>query len=74
MLASRPQPRRSATLFQMKSIVNSGNLLPDSIILAVLQERLAEGRASGERGVLLDGFPRTRAQVCSFPNPIDAGC
>lgn len=49
----------------MKSIVNSGNLLPDSIILAVLQERLAEGRALGERGVLLDGFPRTRAQVRS---------
>lgn len=48
---------------KMKSIVNSGNLLPDSIILAVLQERLAEGRAAGERGVLLDGFPRTRAQA-----------
>lgn len=48
---------------QMGSIVNSGNLLPDETILELVRERLAEGRARGERGVLLDGFPRTRAQA-----------
>jgi len=48
---------------EMKSIVNSGNLLPDSIILGLLHDRLAQGQARGERGVLLDGFPRTRAQA-----------
>ena len=47
----------------MGSIVNSGNLLPDETILELVRERLAEGRARGERGVLLDGFPRTRAQA-----------
>lgn len=47
----------------MKSIVNSGELLPDSLMLEVLNQRLAAGQAAGEAGVLLDGFPRTRAQA-----------
>lgn len=48
---------------QMAEVVNTGALLPDSLILDVLHSRLHSGRAAGEKGVLLDGFPRTRAQV-----------
>lgn len=47
----------------MAEVVNSGALLPDSLILNVLQSRLERGRENGETGVLLDGFPRTRAQA-----------
>ena len=47
----------------MAEVVNTGALLPDSLILDVLHSRLHSGRAAGEKGVLLDGFPRTRAQV-----------
>ena len=58
----------------MRSIVDAGELLPDSLMLEVLKQRLVSGQAAGESGVLLDGFPRTRAQVgsavsdrCSLP-------
>ena len=50
-------------MLQMAKVVNSGALLPDSLILDVLHSRLARGRECGEAGVLLDGFPRTRAQA-----------
>ena len=48
---------------QVAKVVNEGNLLPDSYVLQLLQQRLAEGARKGEEGVLLDGFPRTRAQA-----------
>jgi adenylate kinase len=51
------------SFLQMRSIVDAGELLPDSLMLEVLNQRLAAGQAAGEAGVLLDGFPRTRAQV-----------
>ena len=51
------------TLNQVAKVVNEGNLLPDSYVLQLLQQRLAEGARRGEEGVLLDGFPRTRAQA-----------
>ena len=47
----------------MAEITGKGQLLPDELVLRLLQRRLAEGAAAGERGVLLDGFPRTRAQA-----------
>ena len=59
--------RRSRDAFcpaaQMAEITGKGQLLPDELVLRLLQRRLAEGAAAGERGVLLDGFPRTRAQA-----------
>ncbi|KAG2485995.1 hypothetical protein HYH03_015317 [Edaphochlamys debaryana] len=58
---------------QMKAIVNSGKLLPDAMVQEVLQARLAKGRAEGERGFLLDGFPRTRAQAEQLVQSVDVG-
>ena len=51
--------------------MNAGELLPDSLILAVLNDRLASGRAAGEAGVLLDGFPRTRPQAEALTRTAD---
>jgi len=48
---------------QMTEITGRGQLLPDTLVLDLLRRRLATGAAAGERGVLLDGFPRTLAQA-----------
>lgn len=47
----------------MAEVTGRGQLLPDELVLALLRKRLATGQAAGERGVLLDGFPRTRRQA-----------
>lgn len=52
---------------QMAEITAKGQLLPDELVLRLLQRRLQAGAAAGERGVLLDGFPRTRAQAVRAP-------
>jgi Adenylate kinase (EC 2.7.4.3) len=41
--------------------VEAGDYVPDSITVAMLKERIAEDDAAG--GFILDGFPRTIAQV-----------
>lgn len=46
-----------------QAIVAKGDLLPDEMILQLLEKRLEDGQAQGELGVLLDGFPRTRRQA-----------
>eukprot|EP00775_Hariotina_reticulata_P012064 gene12068-12205_t len=48
---------------QMQQIVSRGQLLPDEVIIAVLQHRLQQGQAAGEGGFILDGFPRTVPQA-----------
>ena len=55
----------------MASVVNSGRLLEDHLILDVLQGRLERGQECGETGVLLDGFPRTRAQALALSELVD---
>lgn len=44
-----------------KPIMESGGLVTDEIVLAILKERLAEADCSA--GVVLDGFPRTTIQA-----------
>jgi adenylate kinase len=47
----------------MQATVNAGGLLSDDVVLDVLRGRLAAGRAAGEAGFVLDGFPRTARQA-----------
>jgi adenylate kinase len=45
---------------QAKKYMDSGELVPDDVIIGVILERMGEGNGDG---VLLDGFPRTVAQA-----------
>ena len=47
----------------MAAIVAEGRLLPDETVLGVIASRLRAGAAAGEKGYVLDGFPRTAAQA-----------
>lgn len=47
---------------EAKKFVESGGLVPDTVIIGLVREVLAKDKASG-RGFLLDGFPRTVAQA-----------
>ena len=44
-----------------KPLINRGELVPDDIILGMVQERIAQ--ADCQKGFVLDGFPRTLAQA-----------
>lgn len=46
---------------QVKAIVDSGGYVPDEVTNAMVRDRLAQPDAA--EGFLLDGYPRTRAQV-----------
>jgi len=44
-----------------KAIMDTGNLVPDDIMIGIVREVLASARAA--RGFILDGFPRTLPQA-----------
>lgn len=44
-----------------KSYIDKGELVPDSVVIDIVRERLAHADCAG--GFLLDGFPRTVAQA-----------
>jgi adenylate kinase len=46
---------------QVKDIMDSGNLVPDELIIDIVKARLAQPDCA--RGYLLDGFPRTLPQA-----------
>ena len=46
---------------RVKEIVDSGELVPDALMIELIRERLAADGAAG--GFVLDGFPRTLAQA-----------
>jgi adenylate kinase len=53
--------KQSALGLQVKSIIEAGNLIDDDLIADIVSNRLA--RADCAQGYILDGFPRTLAQV-----------
>jgi len=46
---------------RVQGIMESGGLVSDDIVIALIEERLAEAEAAG--GAIFDGFPRTLAQA-----------
>lgn len=46
---------------QAKGLMDAGQLVPDQVVLALVQERLAQPDC--EKGFVLDGFPRNMAQA-----------
>ena len=46
---------------QAKSYMDAGKLVPDEVIIGIIQERLAQDDCAG--GFILDGVPRTIAQA-----------
>lgn len=46
---------------RVKAIMDAGDYVPDSITVEMLEERIAQEDA--RKGFILDGFPRTAAQV-----------
>ncbi|MFN0001578.1 MAG: adenylate kinase, partial [Pseudohongiellaceae bacterium] len=53
---------------QVKSVMQSGGLVSDSIIIALIKDRITQGDC--ENGFLFDGFPRTIPQAEAL---VDAG-
>ena len=49
-----------------KDILGRGDLVPDDLVISMLQERLKEEDA--KKGAILDGFPRTIPQAESLQN------
>jgi len=49
---------------QVDAIMAAGDYVPDEITVAMLEERIAQDDA--QNGFILDGFPRTAAQVISL--------
>lgn len=52
---------RTALGVEVQTIVDAGGYVPDEITNAMVRDRLDQGDAAA--GFLLDGYPRTRAQV-----------
>lgn len=44
-----------------KSFMNAGGLVPDAVVIGIVQERLQQQDCA--KGFILDGFPRTTAQA-----------
>ena len=52
-----------------KLTIDSGNLVPDDVVLGIISERLA--RPDAADGFILDGFPRTEQQALDLEELLD---
>ena len=55
---------KSASGLESKTYVDNGNLIPDNLILGIIENRLKAN--DSQQGYLLDGFPRTMNQAEGF--------
>jgi adenylate kinase len=55
---------------QAKQYMARGALVPDDLVISMILERMRQ--ADAERGVLLDGFPRTVAQARALDEELEA--
>jgi adenylate kinase len=53
---------------EIDAIMRSGELVPDQTVVRLFLDRL--GHADAERGAILDGFPRTRAQAAALDSAL----
>ncbi len=53
-----------------KSYMDSGSLVPDEIVIGIINERMAQGDCKD--GYILDGFPRTLAQAEALSDSLQA--
>lgn len=61
---------KTALGLQVKEVLASGAYVPDEVTNAIVRDRLAQPDASG--GFLLDGYPRTAAQVAELDDMLTA--
>jgi adenylate kinase len=55
---------------QVAPIIADGRLVPDAIVVALIEERMPEAEAAG--GAIFDGFPRNVAQAQALDAMLDA--
>ena len=48
---------------QVQSVINSGNLVSDDIILNIIKKNINGLKSSNKSGIMFDGFPRTTEQA-----------
>lgn len=53
---------------QVESILTSGKLVSDEIVLKLISEALQKDAGGGSKGWILDGYPRTTAQAEALQN------
>jgi len=57
---------------EIKDLINAGKFVSDEIVIDIIKEKLKEPESA--RGVILDGFPRTKSQLDIYDKkglPID---
>jgi adenylate kinase len=54
---------------EAKSYMNAGKLVPDEVVIGLVEERL--GAPDATKGFILDGFPRTTAQADALGATLD---
>ena len=52
-----------------KKSIDEGNLVPDDVMIGMIKEILRSGKC--EKGIILDGFPRTVAQADALQTMLD---
>ena len=55
---------------QAQEIIAGGNLVPDNLVVGIVEERIAQPDA--RKGFVLDGFPRTLPQAVALDNMLRA--